>query len=83
LFGNFNRFQWARENASGVVPSQELGNGQGILQHRVQTVCPQVWKIARDFNNYPVWMGGAGESWIERSQTDEFHGAATLAVAIN
>jgi hypothetical protein len=44
---------------------------------------PQVWKIARDFNNYPVWMGGAGESGIERSQTDEFHGAATLAVAIN
>jgi|SRR5450432_18899 hypothetical protein len=26
---------------------------------------PEVWKIVRDFNNYPVWVGGAGESRIE------------------
>jgi ribosome-associated toxin RatA of RatAB toxin-antitoxin module len=76
---------------------------------------PQVWKIVRDFNNYPVWLGGAGESEIEdgkssdavravrrvlyqdrrirerllvqpdveRSQTCEFCGAATLAVAMS
>ena len=24
-----------------------------------------VWDIVRDFNNYPVWVGGAGESRIE------------------
>jgi hypothetical protein len=24
-----------------------------------------VWEIIRDFNNYPVWVGGAGESRIE------------------
>ncbi len=23
---------------------------------------PQVWEIVRDFNNYPVWVEGAGES---------------------
>jgi hypothetical protein len=70
----------------------------------------KVWEIVRDFNNYPVWVGGAGESEIEdgksgdtvgcvrnvlyqarrirqrllaqsdveRSQTYEFCGAATL-----
>ena len=69
-----------------------------------------IWKIVRNFNNYPVWVGGAGESEIvdgksgatvgavrnvlyqgrrirqrllaqsdvERSQTYEFCGAATL-----
>ena len=21
---------------------------------------PDVWKIVRDFNNYPIWVGGAG-----------------------
>ena len=73
----------------------------------------QVWEIVRDFNNYPVWVGGAGESEIEdgksgdtvgavrnvlyqdrrirqrllaqsdveRSQTYEFCGAATLPLA--
>ena len=24
-----------------------------------------IWKIIRDFNNYPVWVAGAGESRIE------------------
>jgi len=23
---------------------------------------PEIWKVIRDFNNYPVWVGGAGES---------------------
>jgi hypothetical protein len=72
-----------------------------------------VWKIVRDFNNYPVWVDGAGDSEIEdgksgdsvgavrsvhyngrhirqrllalsdveRSQTYEFCGAATLPVS--
>jgi hypothetical protein len=36
---------------------------------------PQVWKIVRDFNNYPVWVGGAGESRIEDGQTGDTVGA--------
>jgi hypothetical protein len=32
---------------------------------------PQVWKIVRDFNNYPVWVGGAGESRIEDGKTGD------------
>jgi hypothetical protein len=72
----------------------------------------EIWKVIRDFNNYPVWVGGTGESRIEdgksgdtvgavrnvlyqgrhirqrllaqsdveRSQTYEFCGAATLPV---
>ena len=36
---------------------------------------PQIWKIVRDFNNYPVWVGGAGESRIEDGKTGDTVGA--------
>lgn len=35
----------------------------------------QVWKIVRDFNNYPVWVGGAGESRIEDGKSGDAVGA--------
>jgi hypothetical protein len=36
---------------------------------------PEVWKIVRDFNNYPVWVGGAGESRIEDGKSGDAVGA--------
>jgi hypothetical protein len=36
---------------------------------------PAVWKIIRDFNNYPVWVGGAGESRIEDGKSGDTVGA--------
>jgi len=43
------------------------------------TVFPQpaeaVWEIIRDFNNYPVWVGGAGESRIEEGKSGDAVGA--------
>jgi len=36
---------------------------------------PEVWKIVRDFNNYPVWVDGAGESWIEDGKSRDTVGA--------
>jgi hypothetical protein len=30
-----------------------------------------IWEIIRDFNNYPVWVGGAGESWIEDGKSGD------------
>jgi Polyketide cyclase / dehydrase and lipid transport len=35
----------------------------------------EVWEIIRDFNNYPVWVGGAGESRIEDGKTGDTVGA--------
>jgi hypothetical protein len=35
----------------------------------------EIWKIIRDFNNYPVWVGGAGESWIEDGKSGDAVGA--------
>jgi hypothetical protein len=36
---------------------------------------PDVWEIVRDFNNYPVWVGGAGESHIEDGKSGDTVGA--------
>lgn len=32
---------------------------------------PAIWEIIRDFNNYPVWVGGAGESRIEDGKSGD------------
>jgi polyketide cyclase/dehydrase/lipid transport protein len=34
-----------------------------------------VWNIIRDFNNYPVWVDGAGESVIESGKSGDSVGA--------
>jgi polyketide cyclase/dehydrase/lipid transport protein len=34
-----------------------------------------IWKIIRDFNNYAVWVGGAGESRIEGGKSGDTIGA--------
>ena len=40
----------------------------------------EVWKIVRDFNNYPVWVGGGGESRIEDGKTGDSVGAVRCAL---
>ena len=35
----------------------------------------QVWNLIRDFNNYPVWVDGAGESEIEDGRSGDAVGA--------
>lgn len=34
-----------------------------------------VWNVIRDFNNYPVWVDGAGESHIEEGKSSDAVGA--------
>ena len=34
-----------------------------------------LWEIIRDFNNYPLWVDGAGESQIEAGRTGDSIGA--------
>jgi len=34
-----------------------------------------VWRVIRDFNNYPVWVDGAGESAIEDGRSGDAVGA--------
>jgi hypothetical protein len=35
----------------------------------------EVWSVIRDFNNYPVWVDGAGESAIEAGKSGDSVGA--------
>ena len=35
----------------------------------------EVWSVIRDFNNYPVWVNGAGESEIEDGKSGDSVGA--------
>ena len=35
----------------------------------------EIWEIVRDFNNYTVWVGGAGESRIEDGKSGDTVGA--------
>jgi len=35
----------------------------------------EVWAVIRDFNNYPVWIDGAGESAIEAGKSGDSVGA--------
>jgi hypothetical protein len=35
----------------------------------------EVWAVIRDFNNYPVWVDGAGESAIEAGKSGDSVGA--------
>jgi len=41
---------------------------------------PEIWKIVRDFNNYPVWVNGAGESRIEDGRSGDAVGAVRHVV---
>jgi hypothetical protein len=36
---------------------------------------PEIWKIIRDFNNYQIWVKGAGESRIEEGKSGDAVGA--------
>lgn len=35
----------------------------------------EVWRVIRDFNNYPLWVDGAGESEIEGGKSGDAVGA--------
>jgi hypothetical protein len=35
----------------------------------------EIWEIVRDFNNYSVWVGGAGESRIDDGKSGDTVGA--------
>jgi hypothetical protein len=42
-----------------------------VFEHSAEAV----WRVIRDFNNYPVWVDGAGSSEIEDGKTGEVVGA--------
>jgi Polyketide cyclase / dehydrase and lipid transport len=60
-------------------PSPAALRRQAMAKAYYSTVFEQsaedIWEIIRDFNNYPVWVGGAGESRIEDGKSGDAVGA--------
>jgi Polyketide cyclase / dehydrase and lipid transport len=83
LRGKFNWFGDRVAPAAGLDPCwDQLIFMQGIpamASAYYSTIfrepAPEIWKIIRDFNNYPVWVGGAGESEIEDGKSGDAVGA--------
>ena len=46
-----------------------------ITAPRFASRLTEIWKIVRDFNSYPVWVSGAGESEIEDRRSGDAVGA--------
>jgi hypothetical protein len=46
----------------------------------LEQTAADVWKIVRDFNNYQIWVGGAGECAIEDGKTGDTVGAVRSAL---
>ena len=53
--------------------------GKHMAKACYSNVFPQsadhIWSVIRDFNNYPVWVGGAGESHMEEGKSGGAPGA--------
>jgi hypothetical protein len=84
LVGNFNAFEdrGSGGDAGLRAPCCGQSNKSGNLVMTsayystvFRTSAAEVWKIVRDFNNYPVWVDGAGESEIEAGKTGDTVGA--------
>jgi hypothetical protein len=85
LGGNFNCFAvseigWPGRGAKLHSPCQSgeqtrLAMAKAYYSTTFRERPAEIWKIIRDFNNYPVWVGGAGESQIEDGKSGDTVGA--------
>jgi hypothetical protein len=70
--------------ARGYRPSLFMQGAPVMARAYYSTIfrepAPQIWKIIRDFNNYPVWVNGAGESRIEAGRSGDAVGAVRQVV---
>jgi hypothetical protein len=61
---------WADE-----VRHEETDMAEAYYSTIFEQPAAQVWEIVRDFNNYTVWVDGAGESAIEGGKAGDTVGA--------
>jgi hypothetical protein len=72
---NESEIEWllTRFATTSVAENRELRHGKelSIFEHSAD----DVWNLIRDFNNYPVWVDGAGESEIESGKSGDSVGS--------
>jgi Polyketide cyclase / dehydrase and lipid transport len=78
-FGKPSEIGWIAGLHPLITGKTELFRRRAMAKAYYSTVferpAPDIWKIIRDFNNYPVWVGGAGESRIEDGKSGDTVGA--------
>src|SRR5258708_6129417 len=52
-------------------PDQGTAMAKAYYSTVFEQKAQKVWEIVRDFNNYPVWVGGAGASEIEDGKSGD------------
>jgi hypothetical protein len=57
------------------VKQRERGVAKSYFSTVFEQSADEVWRIIRDFNNYPVWVDGAGTSEIEEGRAGDAVGA--------
>lgn len=62
---------WARQ----VRKRKEIEMAKTYYSTVFDEPAARVWQIVRDFNNYPVWVDGSGESRIEDGKSGDTVGA--------
>jgi len=65
----------ATDDCADVEPMRGAPMAKAYYSTVFEQPAGEVWKIIRDFNNYPVWVGGEGTSEIEDGKSGDAIGA--------
>jgi Polyketide cyclase / dehydrase and lipid transport len=58
-------FRRAQPPADEYPQTGSIGMARSYYSTIFEQSADEIWNVIRDFNNYPVWVDGAGESEIE------------------
>jgi hypothetical protein len=59
----------------GDQPMRSIDVAKSYYSTIFEQSADDIWRVIRDFNNYPVWVDGAGESRIEDGKSGDAVGA--------
>jgi hypothetical protein len=68
-------FRRAQPSADAYPQLWSIAMARGYYSTIFEQSADEVWNVIRDFNNYPVWVDGAGESEIEAGKRGDAVGA--------
>jgi hypothetical protein len=65
----------AQPPADAYSQNGSIGMARSYYSTIFEQSADEIWNVIRDFNNYPVWVDGAGESEIEAGKSGDAVGA--------
>jgi hypothetical protein len=68
-------FRRAQPPADAYPQPGSIGMARSYYSTIFEQSADEIWNVIRDFNNYPVWVDGAGESEIEAGKPGDAVGA--------